>query len=411
MTQITDQKILDAIAAVKATGDAVKGSLVERDEVIDLALLSIVAESNMFLCGQPGIAKSAVFGDIFNRIGGARKGFFALTKGSVPDMLVGPMSIKAMTEEDRIRHNTAGMLPDVHLAFIDEVFKGNALTRNALLTILNERVFYNGGQQERTPLIMAAAASNEYPDTHEDAAFWDRFVVRMHVEKIRDRANRRRMIRAGLARGRGFVDAGSTLQLADLETLIAARDAVAIPDDVLDVLDQLLIALDSLNLDAALGDRRVKESFYLVAANALLDGRDTAMIDDLSVLRHTLWSLPDTRREIQQTINRIVNPALASITDLEDQIESHFEVFLAESEKAAKANNHAAKLGEMTRFVNAADPAIAKIKHAIKEIEQSGRDGSRAREVLARAQARVLESQTLALTMTSRDDDVAEDVA
>lgn len=390
-------ELQSAAAALKATGDAVKDHLVERDEVIDLVLASIVAESNIFLCGQPGIAKSAVFGDVFARISGARKGFFALTKASVPDMLVGPMSIKAMTEDDRIRHNTEGMLPDVHLAFVDEVFKGNALTRNSLLTILNERTFYNGGVPEKTPLIMAAAASNEYPDTHEDAAFWDRFIVRFHVERIADRANRRKMIRAGLKRGRGFVEGQETISLDQIRLLTQARADVVLPDPVLDTLDELIAVLVQADLEAAVGDRRLKESMYLVAAKALLAGRDTVTVDDLGVLAHTFWSTPDTRRDVQKLVHKVVSPHLASITDIFDAIVEKYEEFLKVVAETNAKPDHKRKMAANNEFYNASTSAINEMGRAIVEIEKTGRDATSGREMLAKAKAMVQDANSLAI--------------
>lgn len=384
MTQIVDPAVISAIDAVKATATAVKANLVERDEVIDMALASLVAETNMFLCGQPGIAKSAVFGDLFKRIDGARKGFYALTKASVPDMLVGPVSLKALTESDRIRHNTDDMLPDVHLAFIDEVFKGNALTRNHVLTILNERTFYNGGQIEECPLIMAAAASNEYPDTHEDAAFWDRFIVRMHVERIHSRENRRAMIRAGLARGRRFIDQGGTLSLADLQTLAAARRTVVIPDPVFDKLDEILSLLDASDLDAAIGDRRVMESFHLVAASALLDGRAEANVDDLGVLSHILWSAPDTRRDVQRIVYQQINPYMASMSDMLDTIVSAFDElaqFCASGDNG-KMPDSGKRLAQQGTFAKAAEEQLRNMRQIINEMAKQGRDTTAANEML-----------------------------
>lgn len=39
------------------------------------------------------------------------------------------------------------------MAFIDEVFKANSAILNTLLTILNERLFDNGAERVRVPLI------------------------------------------------------------------------------------------------------------------------------------------------------------------------------------------------------------------------------------------------------------------
>ena len=45
------------------------------------------------------------------------------------------------------------------MAFIDEVFKANSAILNTLLTILNERLFDNGAERVRVPLVCLARTS------------------------------------------------------------------------------------------------------------------------------------------------------------------------------------------------------------------------------------------------------------
>lgn len=54
------------------------------------------------------------------------------------------------------RAQTEGYLPAASVAFIDEVFKANSAILNTLLTILNERLFDNGADRVRVPLICLA---------------------------------------------------------------------------------------------------------------------------------------------------------------------------------------------------------------------------------------------------------------
>ena len=46
-----------------------------------------------------------------------------------------------------------GYLPTAEVAFIDEIFKANSAILNALLTLLNERLFDNGYQRITVPLL------------------------------------------------------------------------------------------------------------------------------------------------------------------------------------------------------------------------------------------------------------------
>ena len=86
-----------------------------------------------------------------------------LNKTSDPSEILGPFSVKEM-ENDKFMRITTGKLPEAHIAFMDEVFKSNAPTLNALLTIMNEHIFYNDGKPVDVPLISMFGASNEPPE-------------------------------------------------------------------------------------------------------------------------------------------------------------------------------------------------------------------------------------------------------
>src|SRR5690606_30962344 len=79
-----------------------------------------------------------------------------------------------------------GYLPDASVAFLDEVFRANSAILNALLTLLNERVFDQGAQRIETPLVALVGATNEIPDDETLRAFLDRFLVRCFVEPVGD---------------------------------------------------------------------------------------------------------------------------------------------------------------------------------------------------------------------------------
>ena len=65
--------------------------------------------------------------------------------------LFGPLSMKAL-EEDVYLRQTRGYLPEADVAFVDEIFKANSAILNSLLTLLNERLFDNGGSRHAVPL-------------------------------------------------------------------------------------------------------------------------------------------------------------------------------------------------------------------------------------------------------------------
>jgi MoxR-like ATPase len=82
-----------------------------------------------------------------------------MTRFTTPEELFGPVSVQGL-KADQYRRVTAGKLPEAPLAVLDEIFKANSAILNALLTLMNERQFDNGGQRVSVPLISLFGASN-----------------------------------------------------------------------------------------------------------------------------------------------------------------------------------------------------------------------------------------------------------
>lgn len=87
-------------------------------------------------------------------------------------------------ENDQYVRQTDGYLPTAETAFIDEIFKANSAILNALLTLLNERLFDNGNQRLKAPLLCLVGASNELPESEELDALYDRFLIRRQVSQV-----------------------------------------------------------------------------------------------------------------------------------------------------------------------------------------------------------------------------------
>ena len=76
------------------------------------------------------------------------------------------------------------MLPDAEIVFLDEIFKSNSAILNALLSILNERRFFNGARQHQGAAISLFGASNEVPNDDTLAAMFDRFLLRVFSDNL-----------------------------------------------------------------------------------------------------------------------------------------------------------------------------------------------------------------------------------
>jgi MoxR-like ATPase len=269
----------------------------ERTELIDGALGALLAASHVLIIGPPGTAKSMLADELCRRIDGADYFQWLLTKFSTPEEIFGAVSLKGL-EEDDYRRVTSHKLPEAHIAFLDEIFKANSSILNALLTLINERLFHNGRERVSVPLIAMFGASNELPDEEELTALYDRFMLRFMVDYIAEDFRFLKMLEGGSAPAR------TTLSFAELEELRLMAQAVTVPAATLRAIGELRRELARIQIIAS--DRRWKNSLDLLRAHALVMGREHVIEDDLMFLEHVLWKDPEERPKVRDAIRRLV---------------------------------------------------------------------------------------------------------
>ncbi len=164
-----------------------KEYFVGRDAEIDLTILCAAAQEPLLLVGPPGTAKSDLVVKFAESLGLGSDEYFEymLTKFTEPSEILGPIDIELLKQGRYVRR-VNGMLPTARVAFLDEIFKSNSAILNTLLTILNERKFYQDGKPERVNLLMLFAATNEIPEQTELEAMADRFVLKIETLPVKD---------------------------------------------------------------------------------------------------------------------------------------------------------------------------------------------------------------------------------
>src|SRR5262249_7466206 len=261
--------------------EPLKARFVERGEVIDLIALALVAGEHLFLYGPPGTAKSALIRQFAY---GVRGQYFEymLTRFSEPSEIFGPVDI-ARLRQGVMATVITGMLPEAEFAFLDELFNANSAILNNLLTVLNERVYRRGAETHALPLLSLFSASNHLPEDEALRALFDRFLLRCHVTSL-GRDAMPRLLAAGWALEQSRTSP-TTVSAADLRSLaqqVYRVDLTAVTELYVDVVHKVR------DLGVNFSDRRCIKVMKLLAASALLCGRERATPSDLWVLRY-VW--------------------------------------------------------------------------------------------------------------------------
>lgn len=253
-----------------ALRDASRG-LIDRDVLVELIALSAVAREHVLVIGPPGTAKSEAVRRVASVLSGSYFEYL-LGRFTEPSEIFGPVDLKRL-REGVVETRTSDMLPEAHVAFLDEIFLGSTAILNTLLGVLNERTFFRGHTRVSCPLKVCVAASNALPTDESLAALADRFLVRAFVEPVADG-----QLEALLEGGVSPWKAEKKASLADLDVLAKAADVVSL-DAVRPELAEAIRRLRSANVH--LSDRRVVKLQKLVAAAAALDGARVATVANL----------------------------------------------------------------------------------------------------------------------------------
>lgn len=288
-----------AAARVRDAVHSATTGLIEREQLAELIVLAAVAGEHLLILGPPGTAKSAVVRRVAAALGG-RYFEYLLGRFTEPSELFGPVDLRRL-REGVVETDVSGMLPEAEVAFLDEVFLGSTAILNSLLGVLNERRFRRGHTQIDCPLRVCVGAANALPDDEALAAFADRFLLHLFVEPVPDH-QLEALLEGGWQAERAPL--AQRTELADIDELSRRVPLV----DLGLARGLLADAIRSLRgAGLSLSDRRIVKVQRLIAAAAVLAGREVASEADLWPLFYVMPT-----REAQAAAQDVLRASLSA---------------------------------------------------------------------------------------------------
>ncbi|MBC8437070.1 AAA family ATPase [bacterium] len=346
---------------------------IERKEEIHGLSLSLISGANALFIGPPGTGKTLLVDSWQNLISDNTHFSWLLHKFMTPDELFGPVSLEGLKNERFIR-NTKGKLPEATTCFLDEIYKCNAGSLNALLSLLNEKKFYNDGEAIDVPLISAIGASNELPDESDNLdALDDRFSLRYYVQPVREHSSKMKIY--------NNPDRFEAIPEISIEEIMSLREDclnVEVPESIADMVVTLIDSLKEEGI--TITDRTFKASKKLLQAEALFNKRTVVQESDVEVLKNSFWRDEIQQPTVYKTILKKVAPEKHIVLELYENSQDIYETVMKVTDPKLKSSegleavsklkdakkdihNHLAKMKEQGL-------SLKEVKHMEKQLDK-----------------------------------------
>ena len=352
---------------------SLNGSFLDRADVIDGLLTSLITKQNAFLFGPPGTGKSELVRAITGGFDGSKYFGYLLSPTTDPSELYGPVAVSKLLKDEYTR-DVSGYLPDCNVAFLDELFRGSSAVLNSLLQILNERTFNNGKQAIDTEIQSIVAATNSFPTEEALQAFCDRFLFRPTITGLKSPTHKRTLMRWAVAQSpewkRPKVE--STLTYEDLVELQKQAAKTTVPDAFIDQFAEILDMLESRGISVS--DRRRVQILSFMKGWAVVQGETevhAAMLHQ--TLKHIIYTNPDEIEDINEVVKQVVPTAEEFMAGVKRAAQNTMRRF--ESTRQS-INDKTASVGDLNRAVTEFGDMLRELKVLNQKAEEELDNGN-----------------------------------
>jgi MoxR-like ATPase len=171
----------------------IETSLINKEEVFKMLALAESTGLPLLLVGEPGVAKTKTIIEYakawLNKDGKMTAEDFAnkmyileTDEGTKASEIKGMPDLQTLFTENKYELNTP--IADADIVIINEVDKASSAIRNAMLGVMNEKFLFNGKHKIPCKWKLFIATCNEIPKDEQDSPFWDRFMLKMTVNRV-----------------------------------------------------------------------------------------------------------------------------------------------------------------------------------------------------------------------------------
>lgn len=374
--------------------DELSSEFFEQRNTITFLILALLSKEHAYMLGVPGVAKSNMIRALVARLVGLPGYFEALMSRTKPEATVlGPFDILEMQTSGDLIRKTEGYIQDATIAMIDEIGKMGPTMGHDLLAILLERIFHqvgNGRSAMEVPLYTAFTASNELIVNESDdaKALWDRLLLRTVVHPIKDPGNLARLLDSAVVKIGAPEPTPATVDWTDLANVIDnVVPAIPLTPGANEAMIRLADELHKEGMDVS--PRRLKKAVRVTQANAFLEGRDTVVEDDITVLRYVFWDTPEQIEIVDRLALVVSNPTAEKVMAI---IDASNEIMAGVRDRRGES------LESRARYGSEAHRKVKALMSELSDLKQDALTAGRGTTKLDEAQVRLTEVRTAIYT-------------
>ncbi len=275
---------IDLLMRVRALQKEMNTKQIDREELVQILIISLFSFKHAFLLGEPGVSKTGIL-EIFSTVIDNGKTFDICIKNDTKyEEIFGDRFRDA---NGHLMYDTSNSIVESHFAIIDETWKGSSKVMNSLLSIMSgyRKIDMMGKGTIKVPLIMVGGASNELPTDVEVRPLRDRFLFSYRVKKI---DNKKDWIKFASRDYDRVPELDTKFTPDEIRFVFSELNTIEIPSNIYEILFQ--IRQKVVLLDIGVSERKFDQAIDAFKASAYLNQRKSVNFSELFMLKHILWN-------------------------------------------------------------------------------------------------------------------------